>query len=106
MSARIYDLINDGSIKFFRSKILKLSLPEILQEAEHLDKEARSIKKEALQLCWYMRGMSYSEAMNLSYEERSIISEIIKVAKNASKTGLPEVKLQIPYVESYEVIDE
>ena len=64
-------------------------MPEILQEADKLDKEARDIKKEALRVCWYMRGMSYGEVMHLSYEERQIISEIIKDnIETTKKTGL------------------
>jgi len=65
-------------------------LPEILQEAKRLDKEARDIKKDALKMCWYMRGLSYSEAMHLSYEEREIIGEMIKEnLETTRKTGLP-----------------
>lgn len=64
-------------------------MPEILQEAEKLDKEAREIKKDSLRICWYMRGMSYSEVMHLSHEERSIIGEIIKDnLETTKKTGL------------------
>lgn len=64
-------------------------MPEILQEAEVLDKQAREIKKDVLKLCWYMRGLSYSEGMNLSWEERSIIGEIIKEnLETTKKTGL------------------
>lgn len=37
-----------------------------------------------------MRGMSYAEAVNLSYEERAIISEIIKEnLETTKKTHLP-----------------
>jgi hypothetical protein len=55
-----------------------------------LDKQARVIKKEALQMCWYMRGLSYSEAMNFSPEEREIVGEIIKEnLETTKKTGLP-----------------
>jgi hypothetical protein len=55
-----------------------------------LDKEARAIKKDALKLCWYMRGLSYSESMNLSWEEREIIGEIVKEnLETTKKTGLP-----------------
>lgn len=37
-----------------------------------------------------MRGMSYNEAMALSFEERSIISEIIKDnLETTKKSGLP-----------------
>ena len=64
-------------------------MPEILQEVQKMDKEARDIKKEALKMCWYMRGMSYAEAMHLSYEERIIIGEIIKDnLETTKKTGL------------------
>ena len=41
-------------------------------------------------MCWYMRGLSYSEGMNLSFEEREIVSEIIKEnLETTKKTGLP-----------------
>jgi hypothetical protein len=37
-----------------------------------------------------MRGMNYSDAMNLSFEERDIISEIIKEnMETTKKSGLP-----------------
>jgi len=65
-------------------------LPEILREVKNLDKEARAIKKEILQMCWYMRGLSYSEGMNLSYEDRQIVTEIIKDnLETTKKSGLP-----------------
>jgi hypothetical protein len=64
-------------------------LPEILQEAKKLDKEARDLKKDVLKICWYMRGLSYSEGMNLSFEEREIVGEIIKEnLETTKKTGL------------------
>ena len=53
-------------------------MPEILQEAARLDNEARILKKDVLKMCWYMRGLSYSEGMNLSWDEREIVGEIIK----------------------------
>jgi len=65
-------------------------LPEILQEVKRLDREARMIKKEVLKMCWYMRGLSYSEGMNLGHEEREIIGEIIKEnLETTKKTQLP-----------------
>jgi len=37
-----------------------------------------------------MRGLSYSEVMNMSYEEREIISEIIKEnLETTKKSGMP-----------------
>ena len=65
-------------------------MPEILQYSEQLDKEARAIKKDVLKMCWYMRGLSYSEGMNLSWDEREIIGEIIKEnLETTKKSGLP-----------------
>jgi hypothetical protein len=65
-------------------------LPEILALSDKMDKEARAVKKDCLKLCWYMRGLSYSEAMHMSWEEREIIGEIIKDnLETTKKTGLP-----------------
>jgi hypothetical protein len=37
-----------------------------------------------------MRGLSYSEVMNMSFEEREIISEIIKDnLETTKKSGMP-----------------
>jgi hypothetical protein len=37
-----------------------------------------------------MRGMSYTEVMNLSHEEREIVGEIIKEnLETTKKTGMP-----------------
>ena len=42
-----------------------------------------------MRICWYMRGMSYAEVMNMSFEEREIVSEIIKDnLETTKKTGL------------------
>jgi hypothetical protein len=55
-----------------------------------MDKDVRAVKKEVLKLCWYMRGLSYSEGMSLSWEEREIVGEIIKEnLETTKKTGLP-----------------
>jgi hypothetical protein len=54
-----------------------------------MDKDARAVKKDVLKMCWYMRGLSYSEGMNLSWEEREIVGEIIKEnLETTKKTGL------------------
>jgi hypothetical protein len=65
-------------------------LPEILQLSKKFEKEAKVIKKDCLKLCWYMRGLSYAEVMNMSWEEREIIGEIIKEnLETTKKSGLP-----------------
>jgi hypothetical protein len=64
-------------------------LPEILLLSSDMDKEAKAIKKDVLKLCWYMRGLSYAEVMNMSWEEREIVGEIIKEnLETTKKTGL------------------
>ena len=55
-----------------------------------MDKESREIKKDVMKMCWYMRGLSFSEGMHLSHEERDIIGEIIKEnLETTKKTNLP-----------------
>jgi hypothetical protein len=56
-----------------------------------MEKEAMSIRSEVLKLCWYMRGgLTYSEGMNLSGQEREIINTIIKEnLETTKKSGLP-----------------
>ena len=56
-----------------------------------MEKETVDIKREALQLSWYMRGgISYDQALQLSVTERTIISELIKEnLETTKKSGLP-----------------
>ena len=64
-------------------------MPEILLLSSDMDKEAKAIKKDVLKLCWYMRGLSYAEVMNMSWEDREIVGEIIKEnLETTKKTGL------------------
>jgi hypothetical protein len=58
---------------------------------EQMDKEVRALKKDLLSLCWYMRGgLQYADALDLSYEERNIISDIIKDnLETTKKSKLP-----------------
>jgi hypothetical protein len=56
-----------------------------------LDKEANLIRSEALKQSWYMRGgLSYQDALQLSFAERSMINDLIKDNLDTTKkTGLP-----------------
>ena len=66
------------------------SLVEIQEYVKKLEREERDIKKDILKICWYMRGMSYQEALNLTYDERMIVGEIIKEnLETTKKTKLP-----------------
>ena len=56
-----------------------------------MDREAAAIKKDALAMCWHMRGgLTYAEAMHLSDAERRIIADMVKDhMETTKKTGLP-----------------
>jgi hypothetical protein len=56
-----------------------------------MEKEARSIREEALRFSWWMRGgLSYEDAMMLGQVEKDIINEIIKDNMKSTKdSGLP-----------------
>tara|TARA_R110000772_G_C12985158_1_gene406318 strand:- start:28 stop:204 length:177 start_codon:yes stop_codon:yes gene_type:complete len=56
-----------------------------------MEKESREIKQEALRMVWYMRGgLSYEAALNLSSDERTTISKLIKDnLETTKKSGLP-----------------
>lgn len=68
-----------------------MDLSEILEEVERLDKESKAFKADLMKICWYMRGsVSIDDAYALCYEDRAIISEIIKEnLETAKKTGMP-----------------
>jgi hypothetical protein len=43
------------------------------------DKDIKALKEELLRICWFMRGgIGYSEAMELSAQDRAIIGDIVK----------------------------
>ena len=56
-----------------------------------MDKETPDIRQEAIKVAWYMRGgISYDQALQLSVEERTTISNLIKEnLETTKKTGLP-----------------
>ena len=53
--------------------------------------EIKALKDELYRLCWYMRGsLSFSEAYDLSIEDREIINKIINDNLDLTKeTRLP-----------------
>lgn len=72
---------------------MALDNESIVNWVEQLEKESKALKEEVLKICWFMRGgISYSEGMQLSSEERKIISDIINDnLETTKKTGLPFV---------------
>lgn len=70
---------------------MRLDNEEIIEYLKSLDKESRAIKEESLRFCWYMRGgLTYSDAMMLSQDERKLISKIIDDNMEVTKkSGMP-----------------
>lgn len=58
---------------------------------DKMEAQTKKIRHEILKLCWYMRGgLTYEEGMQLGYQEREIISEIINDnLETTKKTQLP-----------------
>lgn len=70
---------------------MPLSVDKILEESKKLEGFQKEIKAELLKLCWYMRGsITLEEAYNLSYEDKSLIGDIIKEnLETTKKSGMP-----------------
>lgn len=65
---------------------------EIEDYLRTLDDQAKAIKEEIFRLAWYMRGGVTSQDLfhNYSFEDRSIISVIIKEnIELTKKSGMP-----------------
>ena len=56
-----------------------------------MEREAKQIRSDTLNLCWYMRGgLTYAEAMQLSFQERESIGALVKEnLETTKKSGLP-----------------
>lgn len=70
---------------------MPLSVDKILEESKKLEGFQKEIKSELLKICWYMRGsITLEEAYNLSYEDKSLIGNIIKEnLETTKKSGMP-----------------
>jgi hypothetical protein len=66
-------------------------MEEINAVVEELEGESKALKKELYKLAWYMRGaLSIEEAHMLDYQDRIVISEIIKENLETTKeTRMP-----------------
>lgn len=72
-------------------RLLTLSNEDIIDWLNKFDRESKALKKEVIQICWFMRGgITYDEAMYLSNEERELIGKLIKDNLDTTKkSGLP-----------------
>jgi|TARA_B100000902_G_scaffold336289_1_gene336463 hypothetical protein len=64
---------------------------EIVSFLKDFDNQSKNLKLELMKICWFMRGgMSWNEALNLSPDERTIASQLVKENMDtAKKTGQP-----------------
>ena len=64
---------------------------EIVSHLKDFDNQAKNLKLELMKICWFMRGgMSWNEALNLSPDERTIASQLVKENMDTTtKTGQP-----------------
>jgi hypothetical protein len=68
-----------------------MSIPEILGEVDVLERESKALRKDIVQICWYMRGsITYDEAWSLSNDDRVLIGDLIRENLETTKSsGLP-----------------
>ena len=90
LQSRIRSSLYAGHDQFFRSRLLTQTPEQVATSLERMEKEAKKIKSEMLRMCWSMRGgITYNEAMQLSYQDRELIGGIIKENLDTTKkTGL------------------
>lgn len=68
-----------------------LNNEEVIAWLDSLERDSKALKREIMQLCWYMRGsVSYTEAMEMSPSERETIVKLVKDnLETAKKSGMP-----------------
>jgi hypothetical protein len=80
-----------GHVQFFRRRLLIADYEQISSYVDSLDKEAESIRAESFRLAWYLRGgATYNDVMNMSSQERRLISDLAKEnIETTKKSNLP-----------------
>ena len=64
---------------------------EIVSYLKDYDSQTKNLKLEIMKLCWFMRGgITWQEALDLSPEERSVATQLVKEnMETTKKTGQP-----------------
>jgi hypothetical protein len=53
-----------------------------------MEKEANSVRAQCLKMSWYLRGGgTYEDVLNMSFQERTLISELIKEHHETTKNS-------------------
>ena len=61
---------------------------DISTMVDNMDKEAESIRRQSLKMSWYMRGgATYEDVLQMSNNERMMLSELIKENLETTKTS-------------------
>ena len=76
---------------FFRGRLLIQDNDQVVATIDKMEKEAKQIRNEMFRICWSMRGgITLDQAMQLSYQDRENIAELIKDnLETTKKSGLP-----------------
>ena len=64
---------------------------DVIAYLKDFDNQTKNLKLELMKLCWFMRGgMSWNEALVLSPDERTIVSQLVKENMDTTKkSGQP-----------------
>ena len=59
---------------------------DIVSYLKDFDNETKNLKLELMKICWFMRGgMAWQESLNLSPDERAIVSQLVKENMETTK---------------------
>lgn len=65
---------------------------EVASYFEEMASDARDIKKNVIEICWYMRGsVTHDQAWLLTYEDKKLIGEFIKENSEKFKNSMTPV---------------
>ena len=64
---------------------------DIMKHLKEFDSAGKNLKLELMKICWFMRGgMAWQESLNLSPDERAIVSQLVKEnMETTKKSGQP-----------------
>ena len=64
---------------------------DIVKYLKDFESESKNLKLELFEVCWFLRGgVTWQEALNLSPEERTIVSQLVKEnMETTKKSGQP-----------------
>lgn len=70
---------------------MTLTLDQIQDEVQKLDKESKALKTDLYKMAWFMRGaITLEQVYMLDFNDREILSSIIKENLETTKeSGLP-----------------